>query len=152
MAIFNKDNNKQGKPTNSETTVIATGATIKGDFTFDCRLHVDGDIEGTINSKNIIVIGKRGTIKGELVADKLVVNGLFEGSADCTQVEVLEGGIFTGNVLSEELMIEAKAKFQGESKIRTSESKNKDIPILDSIKQEIEEKNRIEDAEILEEK
>lgn len=99
---------------------------------------MDGNIEGAIDSRNIIVIGKRGRIKGDLKAEKLVVNGVFEGNADCMHVEVLEGGIFMGNVISEELMIETKAKFQGESKMRTIENKDKkEIPILDPIKKEV---------------
>lgn len=137
MAIFSKNGDEKQQPhqqTNSETTVIANGANIKGDFAFECRLHVDGTLEGTIISTNIIVIGKRGNVKGELKAEKLVVNGHFEGSADCSQVEVLAGGIFTGDVISEELTIEAKAKFQGQSKIRTIEAtQSTAIPVIEPL-------------------
>ncbi len=69
----------------------------------------------------MIVIGKKGRIKGDLKAEKLVVNGEFEGSADCSYVEVLASGRFIGNVLSKELMIESKAYFQGQSNIRLEE-------------------------------
>lgn len=84
----------------------------------ESRLHVDGELEGTISSTSVIVIGKKGRIKGDLKSEKLVVNGEFEGSADCSYVEVLAGGRFIGNVLSKELMIESKAYFQGQSNIR----------------------------------
>ncbi len=114
--------------------MIAYGAYIKGDLSFECRLHVDGELEGDIKSTNMVVIGKRGKIKGDLKADKLVVNGSFEGSADCDRVEVLEGGVFIGDVASEELTIEAKAKFQGQSKIKTNEVEySQAIPILESL-------------------
>ena len=119
MAIFDKHDNRT--VSTSETTVIATGATINGEFHFTSRLHVDGEIEGKIISNNVIIIGKKGIIKGELQAEKLVVNGEFEGSADCAYVEVLAGGKFLGNVLSKELMIESKAYFQGQSNIRIDE-------------------------------
>lgn len=137
MAIFNKNGDEKQQPrqqNTSETTVIAHGASIKGEFAFECRLHVDGALEGTIMSSNIVVIGKRGNIKGELKAEKLVVSGHFEGSADCSQVEVLAGGLFTGDVISEELTIEAKAKFQGQSKIRTVDaSQSTAIPIIEPL-------------------
>lgn len=119
MAIFDKHDNRS--VSTSETTVIASGAKINGDFHFTSRLHVDGEIEGKIISTNVVIIGKKGVIKGELQADKLVVNGEFEGSADCSYVEVLAGGKFVGNVLSKELMIESKAYFQGQSNIRMDE-------------------------------
>jgi cytoskeletal protein CcmA (bactofilin family) len=116
MAIFTKDDGRS--ISSSETTLIAVGANIKGEFVLESRLHVDGELEGTIESTSVIVIGKKGRVKGDLKAEKLVVNGEFEGSADCSYVEVLAGGRFIGNVLSKELMIESKAYFQGQSNIR----------------------------------
>jgi cytoskeletal protein CcmA (bactofilin family) len=122
MAIFTKDDNRS--VSSSETTLIAVGATIRGEFTLESRLHVDGELEGNIASSSVVVIGKKGRIKGELKAEKLVVNGEFEGSADCSYVEVLAGGRFIGNVLSKELMIESKAYFQGHSNIRVEDQPN----------------------------
>ncbi|MBN2963896.1 polymer-forming cytoskeletal protein [Sulfurospirillum sp. T05] len=119
MAIFTKDDNRS--VSSSETTLIAVGATIRGEFTLESRLHVDGELEGNIHSSSVVVVGKKGRVKGELKAEKLVVNGEFEGSADCSYVEVLAGGRFIGNVLSKELMIESKAYFQGQSNIRIEE-------------------------------
>ena len=70
-------------------------------------------------SNSIVIIGKQGKISGEIHATRLIINGLFEGNADCDNVEVLEGGKFLGKVTSKELVIEAKAIFEGESKIKT---------------------------------
>lgn len=74
-----------------------------------------------MQSTSVVVIGKKGRLNGDLKADKLVVNGEFEGSADCSYVEVLAGGRFIGNVISKELMIESKAYFQGQSNIRAED-------------------------------
>ncbi|NCD13054.1 MAG: polymer-forming cytoskeletal protein [Epsilonproteobacteria bacterium] len=80
---------------------------------------MDGEIIGKVLSDSIVTIGKQGRISGEIHASRLIVNGLFEGNADCENVEVLEGGKFLGKVFSKELVIEAKAIFEGESKIKT---------------------------------
>jgi len=48
----------------------------------------------------------------------------LKGNANCDGVEVLEGGTFLGKVLSKELMIEAKARFEGESKIKRDSQEN----------------------------
>ena len=116
MAIFDKSN--AVTPVSSETTIIASGAKIDGVFNCASRLHVDGEITGEIHSKSIVTIGKGGKIKGDVTSSKLIVNGLFEGNAECDSVEVLAGGNFLGKVTSKELMIEAKAHFEGESKIK----------------------------------
>ncbi len=116
MAIFDKSNAES--PASSETTIIASGAKIDGVFNCASRLHVDGEITGEVHSKSIVTIGKGGKINGNVTANRLIVNGLFQGNADCNGVEVLAGGKFLGKVMSKELMIEAKAEFEGESKIK----------------------------------
>jgi len=116
MAIFNKTD--VGTSASSETTIIASGAKIDGVFHCNSRLHVDGEVLGQIHSKSIVTIGKSGKISGEITANRLIVNGFFEGEANCDGVEVLAGGKFLGKVISKELMIEAKAQFEGESKIK----------------------------------
>lgn len=116
MAIFNKNNGES--ITSSETTIIASGAKVDGIFNCDSRLHVDGVISGQVNSQSIVTIGKNGSIHGEVCASRLIVNGLFEGDANCDTVEVLAGGKLLGRVTSKELIIEAKAHFEGESKIK----------------------------------
>lgn len=116
MAIFNK--NDASPTASSETTIIAGGAKIEGVFHCNSRLHVDGEVTGQVHSKSIVTIGKGGKINGEITANRLIVNGLFEGDANCDGVEVLAGGKFLGKVTSKELVIEAKAQFEGESKIK----------------------------------
>ncbi len=116
MAIFDKTNAES--PASSETTIIASGAKIDGVFNCASRLHVDGEVTGEIHSKSIVTIGKGGKINGSITANRLIVNGHFEGNADCDGVEVLAGGKFLGKVISKELIIEAKAEFEGESKIK----------------------------------
>lgn len=134
MAIFNKDNGASAS--SSETTIIASGANVEGTFNCSSRLHVDGIVSGKVNSKSVVTIGKGGKINGEVVANRLIINGLFEGDADCDGVEVLAGGTFLGKVASKELMIEAKAHFEGESKIKRD---NGNDPILEVKEAEEEE-------------
>ena len=123
MAIFDKTNAES--PASSETTIIASGAKIDGVFHCTSRLHVDGEVIGELHSKSIVTIGKGGKINGSINANRLIVNGLFEGDADCEGVEVLAGGKFLGKVASKEFIIEAKAQFEGESKIKRDNETSK---------------------------
>jgi len=116
MAIFDKTNEKSSA--SSETTIIASGAKIDGVFNCTSRLHVDGEVAGEIHSQSIVTIGKGGKVNGSIFANRLIVNGYFEGEANCDGVEVLAGGKFLGKVISKELMLEAKAEFEGESRIK----------------------------------
>ena len=131
MAIFNKTNAES--PASSETTIIASGAKIDGVFNCTSRLHVDGEVTGEVHSKSTVTIGKDGKINGSITANRLIVNGHFEGDADCEGVEVLAGGKFLGKVVSKEFAIEAKAQFEGESKIKRDNETSK-TPIKTSLK------------------
>ncbi|ASM39954.1 polymer-forming cytoskeletal protein [Campylobacter sp. RM12327] len=120
MAIFNKGNNQLA----TETTVISTGAKLKGEFNFESMLHVDGLLDGDILSNSVVVIGNQGHIKGTLKAKKLIVSGVFSGEVDCESVQILAGGSINGNVISEEFIIEAKAIFEGKSSVRKVAEEN----------------------------
>lgn len=113
MAIFNKGSNQSM----SETTIISLGARIEGKFYFNSMLHVDGDISGIVHSESIVVIGRNGVLKGELKADKVVVNGIFEGELEADSLEILSGGVVSGNIVIRDIAIESGGRFIGTSKI-----------------------------------
>lgn len=115
MGIFTKTDLNTSK---SETTVISLGAKIEGEFDFDSMLHLDGEIGGVIRSKNAVVIGKTGILRGELNADKVVVNGIFEGELSADSLEILAGGLVNGNINVRQIAIENGGKFNGNSKIK----------------------------------
>ena len=81
-------------------------------------LHLDGDIGGVIRSTNVVVIGKTGVLTGNLTADKVVVNGVFEGELNAESLEILAGGVVNGNINVSQIAIENGGKFNGNSKIK----------------------------------
>ncbi|EAL0082934.1 polymer-forming cytoskeletal protein [Campylobacter coli] len=121
MAIFNKSSNGTALSSSSETTVISSGAKIEGEFYFASMLHVDGELNGIVHSESIVVIGKNGNLKGELKADKIVVNGCFEGDLEADSLEILAGGVVSGNISIKDLAIENGGRFNGTSKIKQEE-------------------------------
>ncbi len=70
--------------------------------------------------------------KQSIEAKKLIVNGNFQGNADCESIDILEGGIFIGDISSIELMIEKNAHFEGKSRKKNNnariEYKQEDAP------------------------
>ena len=91
-------------------------------MTLDCDLFIDGVFEGVIHSKKIITVGKSGKVKGEIFTNHLVVQGLVEGAIDSNRLEIMAAGTVLGSITSGELIIEAKGHFEGESKIKSSNS------------------------------
>jgi cytoskeletal protein CcmA (bactofilin family) len=101
MAIFGSNDNAGSQPakTNTNTTIITAGATLKGEINLDCDFYLDGHLEGMIVSKNLITVGKNGKI-------------------DVERIEIKETGHVSGVITSAEMVIEAKGVFEGESHIK----------------------------------
>ncbi len=83
-----------------------------------CNLYVDGEFEGTITSDKEINIGKNGHVKGDIITSRLVVQGFIEGKISAKRVEVKAAGKVNGTIESEELVIEAKGIFEGNSIVK----------------------------------
>ncbi|WP_041302724.1 bactofilin family protein [Helicobacter felis] len=113
MAIFASDNKQ---PTNGSATIIAQSTKFKGEVNTDCHLHIDGVIEGSIQSSHTVVIGKNGVVLGDITASRLVVNGKLNGNAQAEVIEIMPLGIVDGKIVSSELIIERKGILIGESR------------------------------------
>ena len=118
MGIFKKRRPPVDRHAN--TTIIAAGTTIKGEFQGDSIVYVDGKLLGNINSKSLIVIGKSGLIEGEIVSKKAIISGHLLGTAHCDEIEIKAGGKVIGQITSDVLMIERGSFFEGESKPKES--------------------------------
>ena len=100
-------------------TIIAAGTNIKGDITLSSSLHIDGEIEGIIHSDNIVTVGTKGRVTGEIIAKSLVINGVFQGSAESNSIEIMPKGDVKGKLTYNELTIERGANFEGETVVRS---------------------------------
>jgi len=90
-----------------------------------CNLYVDGEFEGVIDSKKEVNVGKNGHIKGDIITQRLVVQGFIEGTVNAQRVEIKANGKVSGTVESAELVIEAKGIFEGSSVVKNTETQNK---------------------------
>ncbi len=115
MGVFNKSEH-----ITNETTVISSNAFFKGDLEISSNIHIDGEIEGNINSKSAISVGKNGKVKGDIKGDKVVISGDVEGKIECNELEILKGGSVKGEVLVKNLIIQKGGNFEGNCKKKDS--------------------------------
>lgn len=78
-------------------------------------MHIDGEIIGKIFSKDNVIIGKKGRVKGEIKAEKVIVAGEFEGKIFCNVLEVLETGKVIGEISVIDFILEKGGIFEGNS-------------------------------------
>jgi len=115
MAIFGKDGAQQGS--RAGTTVVAAGSKFVGNVALSDDLHLDGRIEGDIESDAGVVIGEQGCLVGSIRAGNVIVSGRVEGSIAAKRLEIVSGGAVEGDVHTIDLVIEPGGRFNGSSEI-----------------------------------
>ncbi|WP_084419122.1 bactofilin family protein [Photobacterium sp. J15] len=111
MGIFDKQGGTEGQQ--ATTTVIADGCNITGELQLACDIQVDGIIEGKLRLDKTLVVSNSGRLQGEIYADKIVVNGLIEGTCYANAIEILDKGKVTGTIYCDDLSIERGGSFLG---------------------------------------
>ena len=85
---------------------------ITGDLNSDGEIHVDGGLVGGIRAK-ILLVGESADIKGEIIADTVTVHGRITGLIKARSVHLSKSAKMIGDVLHEDLSIEAGAFLEG---------------------------------------
>ncbi len=115
MGVF-KSSRTKSRPDGGKT-IIAEGCKISGELTdLDGALHIDGRIDGIVETEYDISIGDTGVVTGLIKAKTIVVSGVVEGKVACEKIDILSTGKLLGEVICGEMMIEAGGKFIGESR------------------------------------
>jgi len=122
MGVFGKSNKGASS---SATTVISAGTCIIGGISTKGAVHIDGKFEGVILEADVISIGSEGEVIGDIKANNLVVNGLFDGKIDCNEVQILAEGKVIGEMRYNELVIDPAGKFEGTGIRKNSELKSR---------------------------
>jgi len=52
-------------------------------------------------------------VLGEITTRRLIINGYFEGTCRAEYIDILNDGVFTGEVYTDNLSIESGGKFMG---------------------------------------
>ena len=97
-------------------TIIAEGCFISGEIAdLTGALHIDGRIDGIIDSGYDVSIGESGHVTGLIKAKQIVLSGILEGKVACESIEILATGKLIGELICGEFTLETGGKFIGQS-------------------------------------
>ena len=100
--------------------VLSRGVSIKGSVKFQKELHIDGLVEGQIDSNGRLTIGEHAKIIGEIRTKTVVVDGTVEGNIIAGErCELRAGCTVNGDIESPRLVVDEAAAFIGSAKIAT---------------------------------
>ena len=104
-----------------EITIISNGVKLEGKITTSGNIRVEGEIQGDIVSQSNVTIGENGQVNGKINASVIMIGGKVSGSVSAKEKLVLESKAnLKGDIFTKILVVEAGAKFYGNSKMGDS--------------------------------
>tara|TARA_B000000475_G_scaffold28841_1_gene22068 strand:+ start:8 stop:475 length:468 start_codon:yes stop_codon:yes gene_type:complete len=98
----------------NSSLIIGEGATIKGEIVEENEITVQGNVDGDIQCKDLIV-GKTGSIKGKIKADTIFVEGSIEGEIQVKELlKLMSSSYVSGKITYGSLQINEGGKLVGE--------------------------------------
>jgi cytoskeletal protein CcmA (bactofilin family) len=117
MAIFAKD----AKPLDARTpggdailSIIAAGMNLTGDLEGPGLIKIDGRIEGSITGARQVIVGREGSVRGNVHATEVILAGTIDGSIVSTErVELQGSAVVNGDIHTRIIVVHEGAKING---------------------------------------
>lgn len=93
-------------------SIISADVKMTGSIVSQGELDINGHIEGDVKA-TALTIGDTGAVKGEVVAESVVVRGTVEGRIRGRKVQLCTGAKVRGDIYHASLAIEPNALFEG---------------------------------------
>jgi cytoskeletal protein CcmA (bactofilin family) len=108
------ENSSAPKP-KAAPSVLSSDLTIKGNLETSGDIQIEGVLEGDIRA-HLLTVGEHATVKGEVIADDVVVNGRVVGCVRGLKVRLTSTARVEGDVIHKTIAIESGAHFEGSVK------------------------------------
>ncbi len=93
-------------------STLSSDLTVKGNLKTSGDIQIEGTIEGDIRA-HLLTVGEGATVKGEVVADDVVVNGRVVGRVRGLKVRLTSTARVEGDIIHKTIAIESGAHFEG---------------------------------------
>ncbi len=132
MGVFNKKQEtvrpttitNVASTTERSHSVIGKTLTITGEVFSDEEVIIEGKIEGKLNIKHRVVIGKSGVVNADIEAREIIIKGTVNGNVKGNyKVEIIPEGILNGNIISQRVVLAEGAIFKGNIDMTLSDEK-----------------------------
>jgi len=93
-------------------SLLSSDLTVKGNIITTGDIQIEGTIEGDVRA-HLLTVGESATIRGEVIADDVVVNGRVVGRLRGLKVRLTSTSRVEGDIVHKTIAIESGAHFEG---------------------------------------
>ncbi len=109
-----KPDSVKRESTEERSTLLGKSIKVKGNISSDEQILIEGIVEGKINIKHNVIVGKNGKVKADIHAKEIHIKGEVTGNVFANdKVEIFSGGILNGDIVSEKVVLAEGSTFQG---------------------------------------
>ncbi len=117
MTMFKKDADM-----NRLDTLIGNGTVFEGTLTSKESICVEGTVKGRIVCEGNVIVGEKGKVEAEVVADTVLIGGEVDGNIVAkTKLEITTNGKLKGDIKTGSLIIAEGVLFEGKCQMITEE-------------------------------
>lgn len=116
MAIFKeeKQDGKNGATGEGALSIIAAGMTVSGDIESTGVVKVEGRVDGSIRSARQVLVGRQGTVHGDIETREAVIGGAVEGTITASErVEIQATAAVLGDIVTRTIVVAEGGRING---------------------------------------
>ena len=91
---------------------LSSDLIVKGNLQTTGDIQIEGTVEGDIRA-HLLTVGEGATIRGEVIADDVVINGRVIGKVRGLKVRLTSSAKVEGDIIHKTIAIESGAHFEG---------------------------------------
>lgn len=103
-----------GTPPEAVISIIAHGMKVIGDCVTDGTVRVEGTVEGSIRAGKAVVVGKQGSVTGDVITQDAVISGRVKGTLVAeSRLELQASCHIEGEIRTRRMQLEEGAVLNG---------------------------------------
>lgn len=100
----------------NEQSFLQNGVRLKGEIEVDGDLRIEGAVEGTLNTRGVLMLGPKASVDGDVRGREVVIHGRLVGTIRADErVHLARGAKVKGDLFCRSLVIEEGVYFEGRS-------------------------------------
>lgn len=97
----------------SISTLISEGSILDGNLKAPSFARIDGQLTGDVQIDEGLILGEKGSIKGNVITKEMVVYGTVNGNITVQSLEIKATGRINGEIRTQALLVENGAVYNG---------------------------------------